>query len=123
MSAQRVKEVLAAGPHAEAAPVTEDIGVECEGSKFHNPRPLSAAPIDLAFLLELEGLEALRAQDVVYLCGTCRDNLSIYLAVRLSYDGQTPQAVRRDFGNIIRELGDRAWDHYAGPLSGRGQRA
>lgn len=121
MAAEDVRAVLADAPHGSLltmpnAPASLVAANECEGSKFHNPRPMVAHPVNLASIFEPP--EHIGQHDVVYLCGTCRDNLQAYLAVRDSYDGQTPGATRRWFGNLIRDLGDRAWDHYAAVRSG-----
>lgn len=115
MSAERVKTVLREAPRGADVALLGNLGGECEGSKFHNPRPLTVSPFNLTTAIEIPEFAL---SDMVNLCGTCRDNLKVYLTVRYEYDGDTPQAVRRDFGNTIRELGDRAWAHYADSTTG-----
>ena len=107
MTVSRLVQIIAEAPGApwdEAAWV----GVPCEGSKFHSPRPLLVRPHDLAV-----GDDPLLPEgDKVNLCATCGDNLSLYLGILSAYDGATPCSVRKDFGNVIRSLGDRAWVHH-----------
>ena len=88
---------------------------ECQGSKHHSPSPLVVRPVHLSTLLDevLEGVER-EGQDLVYLCSTCRDNIIVYLSILYAYDGAAPLAVRRDFGNLIVSLGNRAWTHWKG---------
>lgn len=86
---------------------------DCEGSKHHSPSPLLVRPFYLSAAVdEVLGHEPREEDDLVYLCSTCRDNLTVYLSVLYAYDGAAPLAVKRDFGNIIRHLGDRAWEHW-----------
>lgn len=85
---------------------------ECEGSKHHSPSPLVIRPIYLTSLLgEVDGSTPVRAKGLVYLCATCRDNVTVYLSILHAYDGEAPLAVRRDFGNLVLALGDKAWGY------------
>lgn len=86
---------------------------DCEGSKHHSPSPLLIRPYYLSTMVaEAVGTSTTHEEGLVYLCSTCRDNLTVYLSILYAYDGATPQAVRRDFGNIILSLGDRAWSYW-----------
>lgn len=119
MSKSRIAQVVAdAKPGTISlglrAPLLEMMnGATCEGSKFHSPTPLLVRPIylsDLTVLLTNEGI--LIGEDPVYLCGVCEDNLAVYLSIRWAYDGRLPLRVKRDFGNLIHAIGDRAWEHH-----------
>lgn len=117
MSVERIAEVLIQSRSEVAVSYADWItGSPCEGSKFHSPTPILVRPHDLAYevqrMIDWPPLATTPEQDVVYLCSTCSDNLTVYLSVLYAYDGATPQSVRRDFGNIIRSLGDRAWQHH-----------
>lgn len=86
---------------------------DCEGSKHHSPSPLLVRPYYLSAAVDEVLDQAPREEDdLVYLCSTCRDNLTVYLSILYAYSGAAPMAVKRDFGNIIRHLGDRAWEHH-----------
>jgi hypothetical protein len=65
---------------------------ECQGAKFHSPRPLSVH----SYLLP--------DKHVVHLCGTCRDNLMVYVHL-WETTGGFDWPVQRSFGNQIRSLG------------------
>lgn len=112
MSAARIAQVVEAARHRVAPASLEWLaGGECEGSKFHSPAPLLVRPVALGDAVATLVFEQESSTDdePVRLCATCTDNLTVYLSVLAAYAGDTPQAVRRDFGNIIRVLGDRAW--------------
>jgi hypothetical protein len=103
-------------PFSLRPPLREMIlGTTCMGSKFHSPTPLLVRPVhlsDVVTMVASDGPWTLLNEDLVHLCATCEDNLAVYLTIRLAYDGDTPQRVRRDFGNTIRALGDRAWAYH-----------
>lgn len=87
-------------------------GGDCQGSRHHSPRPLLTYRYDLSKIeagapAPADDEEASEAH--VDLCSTCYDNLCVYLSVLFAYRGDPHQAVRRDFGNIIRFMGERAW--------------
>ena len=87
----------------------------CDGSKHHSPSPLLVRPYHLsAAVAHVVGVASETEKDLVYLCSTCKDNLTVYLSILYAYDGATPLAVKRDFGNLILALGDRAWAHWTG---------
>lgn len=88
----------------------------CEGSVHHSPRPLLVRRYDLAhpYTGVLRQVEQAQTGSV-QLCGTCVDNLSLYLTMLLAYAGAPPEAVKRDFGNPIRSLGDSAWNRWSTP--------
>lgn len=73
-------------------------GVACEGAKYHSPTPLVVEPVLLS------------ATMTVMLCGTCRDNVGTFLALMTASNGSLPWEVRREFGNLIRSLGQSAWE-------------
>lgn len=84
-------EVLA---HIEGSPALELPGVltnahECQGSKFHSPRPMVVHPFPAL-------------GEMIYLCGTCSDNVRLLLA--LQAQGEVPWTVKRCFGNLIRAV-------------------
>lgn len=84
---------------------------DCEGSRHHSPSPLLIRPYNLTAAMDtVLGQCSPTESETVYLCSTCKDNLTVYLSVLYAYDGAPPLAVKRDFGNIIRALGDRAWN-------------
>jgi hypothetical protein len=92
----------------------------CEGSKFHSPCPLLVRRHDLSdFVALMAGEdEALgEALDAVWLCSTCLDNLTVYVSLLLLHDNTVDWKVRRGFGNTIRDLGRRAWQHHADRLA------
>ena len=79
----------------------------CEGSKFHSPTPMFVAEVPL--IPRSWGEEHSAAGPVVRLCGTCRDNLAILRQIFVQTKGEVPWEVRREFGNTIRALAERAW--------------
>lgn len=88
---------------------------ECQGSRFHSPRPLMLDQ----YVLDGAVVEPLDVRvvystppTVVWMCGTCADNLGLYLALRESAPEGLPWPVRREFGTLIRALGDKAWNAY-----------
>lgn len=86
---------------------------DCEGAKFHSPRPLFVINTPLV-------LEEWWPEDSEHaywawapragLCGTCRDNLNILLQMLYATDGDLDWAIRREFGNTLRALAKRGWD-------------
>ncbi len=116
--ASRIVGLLTNAPGAKSLPVALSwlqTG-SCEGSVHHSPSPLLIRPVYLSALLdEVLGGQARTEEDLVYLCSTCRDNVTVYLAILYAYSGAAPMAVRRDFGNLILALGERAWEHWSGP--------
>lgn len=87
-------EVLA---QIEAFPDMELPGIptqahECQGSKFHSPRPMVVHPFPMP---QTPG-------EKIYLCGTCSDNVRLLLA--LQAQGEVPWPVKRCFGNLVRAV-------------------
>jgi len=85
--------------HIENAPRTELPGIlatehECQGSKFHSPRPLVVHQLPMPH----------SPGEMIYLCGTCRDN--VLLLSSLQEQGEVPWPVKRCFGNLIRAIAD-----------------
>lgn len=73
----------------------------CVGAKYHSPTPLVVHEVPLN--------PADPESEVVTLCGSCRDNLAIHQYLLERSDGELPWAVRREFGNLIRATGEKAW--------------
>lgn len=71
-------------------------GLECEAALYHSPNPLVVFRVELG-----DGSRA-------WLCGTCRANLEVFRHMRATYDEQMPWPLRREFGNRLRALGERA---------------
>jgi hypothetical protein len=92
------------------------LGTTCQGSKFHSPTPLLVRPIYLSDLVILVADSVINApplhEDKVFLCATCEDNIAVYVTIKWAYDGMVPKKIKRDFGNIIHDLGDRAWEYH-----------
>lgn len=113
--APRISRLLAAaGPAERETDLWRALETgDCEGSVHHSPRPLLVHRYSLAD--PLDGILLRLPEDAttpwsVRLCGTCVDNLGLYLTLLLAYEGVPPEAVKRDFGNPIRALGGKAWD-------------
>jgi hypothetical protein len=84
-------------------------GRECAGSKFHSPTPLACVQVDLADLfvaLTDDGA------DPLWVCPNCLLNLRIFVLLLIASGGSLPWETRRQFGNLIRELGARTWECY-----------
>lgn len=92
--------------HIENAPQGELPGTlasehECQGSKFHSPRPMVLHPLPVPH----------SPGEMIYLCGTCRDNVRLLL--ELQKQGEVPWPVKRCFGNLVRYVADKMkeYDH------------
>lgn len=70
----------------------------CVGARYHSPTPLLVKQVEIDEAAE-------------WLCGTCEDNLGVFLSLMTTSNGTLPWAVRREFGNLLRALGLRAWEH------------
>lgn len=86
--------------HIENAPQAERPGIlsiehECQGSRFHSPRPMVVHPLPMPHA----------PGEMIYLCGTCRDNVRLLLG--LEEQGEVPWPVKRCFGNLVRALADK----------------
>lgn len=119
MSIERIISVLAQGsPSPLPSRVEWLTSSRCEGAKFHSPAPMLIQPIALGSAvarLVLGQPVVSSGAETVYLCSTCRDNLTVYLCVLYAHSGSTPDSVRRDFGNLTRSMGDRAWKLHTDP--------
>lgn len=73
----------------------------CTGAKFHSPTPLILHEVKI-------GPEP---EQVVWLCGTCSDNLSVLRHLLTESGGDLPWALRREFGNMIRAIALREWSN------------
>lgn len=69
---------------------------ECQGAKFHSPRPMLVHPFKVD-------------QRTVYLCGTCADNVQVLLALLTAHEGDVPWVVKRCFGNLVRSVAEAAF--------------
>jgi hypothetical protein len=67
-------------------------GINCQGSRFHSPRPMLLHRVELPH----------NPGQPIYLCGTCADNYHLLHA--LEQPRKVPWPVRRCFGNMIRAL-------------------
>lgn len=65
---------------------------ECQGAKFHSPRPMVVHPFPMPQ----------NPGEKIYLCGTCADNVQLLLAFEAQ--GPVPWTVKRCFGNLIRAV-------------------
>lgn len=106
---------------AEAAEVSYSFGflastIECTGAKYHSPAPL----IVQEYVLDPEwGMVTIGVEETYFgqlltawMCGTCADNVALYLQLMKKHGGDPAWPVRREFGNLTRLLGDRAWEQY-----------
>jgi hypothetical protein len=80
----------------------------CEGAKHHSPRPLFTESTWLVRKSWFADTTLLHAPDA-WLCGTCRDNLTLLLILLYASDGKVDWPVRREFGNEIRALAQTGW--------------
>jgi hypothetical protein len=71
---------------------------QCAGARYHSPTPLLVSAVSVDEASE-------------WLCGTCEDNLAVFLTLMNGSNGTLDWAVRREFGNLLRALGMRAWEH------------
>lgn len=76
----------------------EPLEAECEAAKFHSPTPL------LVYKRRV-------GERTAIICGTCEDNLTVYLKLLEANDGELPWEVRREFGNLLRALAQEEWDN------------
>lgn len=89
----------------------------CEGAAFHSPRPLFTKSTSLV-LADWWGERPMRDAPWVFapdawLCGTCRDNMTILLQMLHATDGELDWAIRREFGNNLRALAMKGWAWFA----------
>lgn len=80
-------------------------GHQCQGAKYHSPSPLVVHRVSL-----VDKPVQSRSEHWVFLCGTCRDNLHVFQSILRMKDGDVPWPVRREFGNLVRALGERGWE-------------
>jgi hypothetical protein len=78
----------------ELLPGTPTSGHECQGAKFHSPRPMVVHPVPMPQ----------NPGEMIYLCGTCLNN--VQLLVMLQERGTVPWTARRCFGNLTRAVAD-----------------
>lgn len=75
-------------------------GRECQGAKFHSPRPMTVHPF------RVDGPSGER---VIHLCGTCEDNVRLLRGLIDARD-DVPWRVRRCFGNQVRAVAEHIHD-------------
>ena len=68
----------------------------CQGARFHSPTPLTTNEIELP------------TGRVVSLCPTCKANLAAYIHLAHHAPAQFTWPVLREFGNIVRALGQES---------------
>lgn len=105
----KVGELLAQG---DVSTLPGKLNIEeegCEGAKFHSPNPLLVSEVPLVSPL-WPGVTTL--DPLVWLCGNCADNLRVYQLLLGQHAGQLEWPIRREFGNLIRALGDKGWKQY-----------
>lgn len=105
MIPQHTESYLLSGEVPYEGILTIDTG--CKGAKFHSPQPL----VVRAYAVCTDGLLPGTPQmsHLTMLCGTCADNLTIYLNLLNHANGKLAWEVRREFGNRIRQLAELAW--------------
>ena len=75
----------------------------CQGAKFHSPRPMIVHPFPKR--------RGSGEDEIVYLCGTCADNVRVLLTLLKGHAGMIPWLVKRHFGNSVRAVADQAYAH------------
>ena len=86
---------------------------KCEGAVFHSPRPLFVKSTPLVLSEWWPEDWFIGGRPDAWLCGTCRDNLSILLQMLHHTDGELRWEVRREFGNDLRALAMKGWAWFA----------
>jgi hypothetical protein len=62
----------------------------------------------------VQSFEIARSEDqdeIVYLCGTCTDNVKVLLALLRARGGDVPWTVKRCFGNLVRGVAEQVYTH------------
>lgn len=101
-------------------PGDEGVDTDCEGAKFHSPRPLFTqhTPLVLrewwpeAHAEDSDGIGHWVWAPKASLCGTCRDNLNILLQMLYATNGDLDWSIRREYGNVLRGLAMRGWEWF-----------
>lgn len=75
----------------------------CQGAKFHSPRPMVVHPFHMH--------RADSEDEIVYLCGTCSDNVQVLLTLLKGNKGEVSWPIKRHFGNLARAVADQAYAH------------
>lgn len=95
-------------------------GAVCDGSRHHSPTPLACTRLRLSEVVaQVSGGPVPTPADepLLSLCGTCLDNLTVFVRLMGDYQGAMPWEVRREFGNTIRILGMQAWAEHEQALT------
>lgn len=98
----QVLALIGSTPSAELPGITTDQHV-CQGAKFHSPRPMIVQPL---VLRRTSG-----GDEIVYLCGTCADNVQVLLSLLRGREGDVSWTVKRCFGNLVRRVAETAYSH------------
>jgi hypothetical protein len=83
---------------------------DCEGARFHSPKPLF---VQATALVSPEWGAVPEGAPEALLCGTCRDNLLLLQRLIGEYGAGLSWEVRREFGNDIRRLAYQGWNIFA----------
>lgn len=83
------------------------VDAECEGARFHSPTPLLVRRVALG----REGTSPPQPPPTAMLCGTCADNLAVIRHLLVKSGGDLSWPVRREFGNTIRALAVKGYEH------------
>lgn len=70
----------------------------CQGAKFHSPTPMLVRSLQLG-------------DEIVYLCGTCTDNVQVLASLLRDRQGDVSWPVRRCFGNLARGVAEAVYAH------------
>lgn len=108
----KVGELLAQGDTSNL-PGILNVDDGCEGAKFHSPNPLIVVDVPI---VDPSWPGATTLGDSVRLCNNCVDNLRVYQHLLGLTEGQLEWPVRREFGNLIRAIGDKGWAEYTQEL-------
>lgn len=87
---------------------------ECEGARYHSPRPLMVNSIRLtsASWFPTAPRPVWLDAPTAWLCGTCEANISLLLQMLYASQGEVSWSVRREFGNALRALAMKGWTWY-----------
>ncbi len=113
----KVGELLAQG---DVSTLPGKLNIEedgCEGAKFHSPNPLLVTEVSLVSPL---WPRVATLGPLVWLCATCADNLRVYQHLLGQSEGKMEWPIRREFGNLVRALGDKGWQEYVSTIEAAG---
>lgn len=82
---------------------------KCDGSRYHTPTPLLIDRYRYAGGGHVYPITAALQDGDVRLCGTCAENLRVFLQLMVATSGDMPWEAQREFGNSIRRIGKLMW--------------